>query len=99
MVISAQLGATATTSCDGEDIREIMANQGKTKMIAESDVVFPFSPKPVQVELPLFNGTDPEQWLASTNDFFEFYSIEDHHRVTVKSFKMEGTAKKWFHWI
>ncbi|KAK5840756.1 hypothetical protein PVK06_009659 [Gossypium arboreum] len=57
--------ATTTTSCDGEGIGEIVVNRGKTKMRVEFDVVFPFLPKPIQVELPLFNGTDLEEWLAS----------------------------------
>ncbi|KAE8726631.1 hypothetical protein F3Y22_tig00006570pilonHSYRG00070 [Hibiscus syriacus] len=53
----------------------------------------------VQVELPIFNGKDPEEWLASANDFFEFYGTENHHRVTMASFIMEGIAKKWFRWM
>ncbi|XP_039047295.1 uncharacterized protein LOC120187712 [Hibiscus syriacus] len=89
IVLSTQLGAPTTTSCDDEGSREIMVPRGKAKMKVESDDVFPFSPKPVQVELPIFNGKDLEEWLASANDFFEFYGTEDHHRVTMASFRME----------
>ncbi|KAK5795205.1 hypothetical protein PVK06_036463 [Gossypium arboreum] len=44
-----------------------------------------------EVELPLFTGKDPNEWLASLYDFFEFYNTENHHRVTMASFRMEGT--------
>ncbi|PPD98194.1 hypothetical protein GOBAR_DD04765 [Gossypium barbadense] len=71
----------ATTFCDGEGTMEIMVNWGKAKIRAESNVVFPFSPKPVQVELPLFNGTDLEEWLASKNDFFEFTALKTTIRL------------------
>lgn len=73
--------------------------RGKVKVRANSDDVFPFAPKLVQVELPLFTGKDPEEWLASAHDFFEFYGMEDHHRVTMASFEMDCTANKWFRWM
>ncbi|PPS01108.1 hypothetical protein GOBAR_AA19556 [Gossypium barbadense] len=51
--------------------------RGKVKVRANSDDVFPFAPKLVQVELPLFTGKDPEEWLASAHDFFEFYGLQE----------------------
>ncbi|KAE8661342.1 hypothetical protein F3Y22_tig00113726pilonHSYRG00313 [Hibiscus syriacus] len=50
-------------------------NRGKAKLHVDSNDSFPFPPKPVQVELPLFTSDDPEEWIASAHDFFEFYAV------------------------
>ncbi|KAK5792238.1 hypothetical protein PVK06_033352 [Gossypium arboreum] len=71
-------------------------NRGKVRVKEEIEDEFPFSPKPTYVELPLFTGKDPKDWIALAHDFFDFYEIEDHHRVTMASFRMDGLAKKWF---
>ncbi|KAE8692295.1 hypothetical protein F3Y22_tig00110847pilonHSYRG00263 [Hibiscus syriacus] len=81
---------------------DIESTRGKSKIRAESEDIFPFSPKPVQVELPLFNGKDLEEWLAYANDFFEFYGNEDHHRSarfdddSEKSNHQKGNCPSWF---
>ncbi|GMI81659.1 hypothetical protein HRI_001835200 [Hibiscus trionum] len=94
--ISLQLGRTTHSE---PAIGEPAMNRGKAKMKTETDDDFPFPPKPVFVELPLFTGQDPEEWVASAQDFFDFYGTEDHHRVTMASFRMDGVAKKWFRWM
>lgn len=75
-----------TTSQGGDIAVDSSAVRGKAKVCADSDDVFPFALKPIQVELPLFTGKDPKGWLASAHDFFEFYGTEDHHRATMASF-------------
>ncbi|GMJ03418.1 hypothetical protein HRI_004011000 [Hibiscus trionum] len=97
--LSAQLGVSATPSASGDFTATSSAPRGKPKAKQDTDASFPFPPKPVQVELPIFTGEDPEEWLASAHDFFEFYGTEDHHRVTMASFRMTGTARKWFRWM
>ncbi|GMI93353.1 hypothetical protein HRI_003004600 [Hibiscus trionum] len=97
--LSAQLGVAATQSASGDFTANSSAPRPKPKDKHDTDAVFPFPPKPVQVELPLFTGEDPEEWLASAHDFFKFYGTEDHHRVTMASFRMTGTARKWFRWM
>ncbi|KAK5770504.1 hypothetical protein PVK06_046654 [Gossypium arboreum] len=84
--ISHQLGISATTSTGGKLTTDSVITRGKAKVRYDSDDIFSFSPRPVQVELPVFNGNDPEEWLPSANDFFQFYGTEDHHRVTMASF-------------
>ncbi|KAA3483406.1 transposon Ty3-G Gag-Pol polyprotein [Gossypium australe] len=81
--ISAQLGILASTLRGGDVTVGSSAVRGKVKVLSNSDDVFPFAAKPVQVELPLFTGKDPEEWLALAHDFFEFYCTEDHHHDLV----------------
>ncbi|GMI79905.1 hypothetical protein HRI_001659800 [Hibiscus trionum] len=59
--ISNHLGISATTSVGGEVTGDSTVIKGKPKIRSDSDEVFPFAPKPVQVELPLFTGKDPEE--------------------------------------
>ncbi|KAK5839950.1 hypothetical protein PVK06_008810 [Gossypium arboreum] len=45
----------------------------------------------------VFNGTDPEEWLASVNDFFEFYDTKDHieqpwHPLEWKKLPINGSV-------
>lgn len=92
--ISHQMGISVTASAGGELTADSVIIQGKAKVHYDSDDNFPFASRLVQVELSIFNGTDPEEWLASATDFFESYGTEDHHRVTMASFRMERIAKK-----
>ncbi|GMI80546.1 hypothetical protein HRI_001723900 [Hibiscus trionum] len=92
--IAASLGSS-TSSLEGD----ATVGRGKAKIRSETPYAFPFAPCPVQVELLIFTGVDPEEWLASAEDFFEFYQTEDHHRVTMASFRMEGMAKRWYRWM
>ncbi|PPR97801.1 hypothetical protein GOBAR_AA22870 [Gossypium barbadense] len=62
--ISAQLGISAATSRGGDVTIDSSAVQGKAKLRVDSNDVFPFAPKLVQVELPLFTGKYPNEWLA-----------------------------------
>ncbi|GMJ09877.1 hypothetical protein HRI_004656900 [Hibiscus trionum] len=73
--------------------------RGKERVRPDGEEDFPFPPKPISVELPLFTGKDPEEWIASAQDFFDFYGTEDHHRVTMASFRMDDIAKRWYRWM
>ncbi|GMJ02290.1 hypothetical protein HRI_003898200 [Hibiscus trionum] len=97
--MSAQIGIAASPSATGDLTADSTTHRSKAKVRSTSDDGFPFPPKPVQVELPIFTGEDPEEWIASAQDFFDFYGTDDHHRVTMASFRMTGTAKKWFWWM
>ncbi|GMJ00425.1 hypothetical protein HRI_003711700 [Hibiscus trionum] len=99
LAISGQLGISAGSSGSGEISSASTVQRGKMKLRSDTEDAFPFAPKPVQVELPLFSGADPEEWIAAAQDFFEFYGTEDHHRVTMASFRMDGIARKWFRWM
>ncbi|GMI85934.1 hypothetical protein HRI_002262700 [Hibiscus trionum] len=97
--IYAQLGVASASSGGGDISSATTVNRGKMKLRQDLEDAFLFAAKPVQVELSLFSGADPEEWIASAQDFFDFYGTEDHHRVTMASFRMEGIARKWFRWM
>ncbi|KAK8669792.1 hypothetical protein V6N13_104561 [Hibiscus sabdariffa] len=63
--ISNHLGISATMSAGGEVTSDSTTIKGKAKVRNDSDDMFPFAPKLIQVELPLFTGKDPEEWLAT----------------------------------
>ncbi|KAH1056032.1 hypothetical protein J1N35_034097 [Gossypium stocksii] len=50
------------------------AIRGKGKLKDDLNDGFSFSPKPVSVELPLLINQDPEEWISSAQDFFDFYN-------------------------
>ncbi|GMI77155.1 hypothetical protein HRI_001384800 [Hibiscus trionum] len=54
--ISAQLRGSATTSGSSEAASACTVNHRKAKLRAESEDLFPFAPKLVKVELPVFTG-------------------------------------------
>ncbi|GMJ08009.1 hypothetical protein HRI_004470100 [Hibiscus trionum] len=67
--ISEQLGQSSHATVAHETTSGMKASRGKEKLQADGEEGFPFPPKPAFVELPLFTGKDPEEWIASAQDF------------------------------
>ncbi|GMI86463.1 hypothetical protein HRI_002315600 [Hibiscus trionum] len=97
--MSAQMGISVSPSAGGDLTTDNSVPRSKAKLRPTTDDNFPFSPKPIQIELPIFIGKDHEEWIASAQEFFELYGTDDHHRVSMESFQMTSTAKKWFRWM
>ncbi|KAD6453982.1 hypothetical protein E3N88_08688 [Mikania micrantha] len=55
--------------------------------------------KPAPVNLPRFNGTSPERWVAQADRYFLFYVIPDSDRLTIASFYLDDEAADWFDWM
>ncbi|KAH1130698.1 hypothetical protein J1N35_002076 [Gossypium stocksii] len=91
--IAASLRSLAPSSQEGD--ATICRN--KAKMRPDLKDAFPFAHRLSQVKLSILIRVDPKEWLASTQDFFKFYHTEDHHRITMGSFQMEGTVKYEYH--
>jgi len=53
----------------------------------------------MKLEVPRFDGTDPEGWIFKVTQFFEYHSTPDHERLTIASFYIEGSALAWFQWM
>ena len=53
----------------------------------------------LKLEVPRFNGTDPEGWIFKVTQFFEYHATPEHDRLTIASFYMEGPALAWFQWM
>ncbi|XP_058734067.1 uncharacterized protein LOC131605768 [Vicia villosa] len=54
------------------------------------------SPK---LELPLFDGSNPLEWLFQADQFFSFYNLPPENRLSLISFYMKGDALGWFKWM
>ncbi|XP_058757922.1 uncharacterized protein LOC131631166 [Vicia villosa] len=54
------------------------------------------SPK---LELPLFDGSNPLEWLFQAEQFFGFYNLPPENRLSLTSFYMKGDALGWFKWM
>ncbi|XP_058769067.1 uncharacterized protein LOC131642924 [Vicia villosa] len=54
------------------------------------------SPK---LELPMFDGSNPLDWLFQADQFFSFYNLPPENRLSLISFYMKGDALSWFKWM
>ncbi|XP_058766993.1 uncharacterized protein LOC131640630 [Vicia villosa] len=54
------------------------------------------SPK---LELSLFDGTNPLEWLFQADQYFGFYNLPPENRLSLVSFYMKGDALSWFKWM
>ncbi|XP_061353869.1 uncharacterized protein LOC133298562 [Gastrolobium bilobum] len=54
--------------------------------------------KGVRMEIPVFNGTDPNNWIFKAELFFTLQLIPDETKVALAGLKMEGMAASWFQW-
>ncbi|RHN51749.1 putative succinate dehydrogenase (quinone) [Medicago truncatula] len=52
-----------------------------------------------KLELSMFDGTDPLEWLFQAEQFFTFYQIPVESRLPMSSFYMKGDALCWFKWM
>ncbi|VFQ71472.1 unnamed protein product [Cuscuta campestris] len=55
----------------------------------------PFSFNP-RIELPLFMGGNPREWIKQCGKCFSLFKIPDNQKVTLASIHLEGRAKIWF---
>jgi len=53
----------------------------------------------MKLEVPHFDGSDPEGWIFKITQFFEYHATPDHERLTIASFYMEGSSLAWFQWM
>lgn len=48
------------------------------------------------VNLPVFDGADPNSWLARAEQQFDLHGIREAQRTDLAMVFMEGTALGWF---
>ncbi|XP_058766771.1 uncharacterized protein LOC131640391 [Vicia villosa] len=52
-----------------------------------------------KLELPMFDGSAPLDWLFQADQFFNFYNMPPENRLSLISFYMKGDALSWFKWM
>ena len=51
-----------------------------------------------KLEVPRFDGYDPNGWLFRVEAFFDYHITPDDLRLQIVSFHLEGRATAWFQW-
>ncbi|XP_058746621.1 uncharacterized protein LOC131619549 [Vicia villosa] len=52
-----------------------------------------------KLELPMFDGSEPLDWMFQAEQFFNFYNMPPENRLSLISFYMKGDALSWFKWM
>ncbi|XP_058726191.1 uncharacterized protein LOC131597514 [Vicia villosa] len=52
-----------------------------------------------KLELAVFDGTNPLEWLFQADQFFDFYHIPPEQRLPMMFFYMKGEALCWYKWM
>lgn len=53
----------------------------------------------LKLEVPRFDGSNPEGWIFKITQFFEYHVTPNHDRLTIASFYMKGPTLEWFQWM
>ncbi|GKC87078.1 hypothetical protein Tco_1147727 [Tanacetum coccineum] len=56
-------------------------------------------PRSIRLEVPKFNGTEPESWIFAIQEYFDLLENTDDQRLKVVGFNLEGAAIEWFRWM
>ena len=49
-----------------------------------------------KVEMPIFNGDDPDSWLFRAERYFQIHKLTDFEKMTVATISFEGPALNWY---
>ena len=53
----------------------------------------------MKLEVPKFDGTDPNGWAFRINEYFDFHGTSEALRLRIVSFHLEGRASAWYQWM
>ncbi|GJS21448.1 transposon ty3-G gag-pol polyprotein [Tanacetum coccineum] len=56
-------------------------------------------PRAMRLDVPKFNGTDPDSWIFSITEYFALLNTPVDQRLKVVGFNLEGEAAEWFRWM
>ncbi|KAL2894117.1 Retrotransposon-derived protein PEG10 [Bienertia sinuspersici] len=51
-----------------------------------------------KLDLPLFDGNNPDGWIMRAERYFNFYRLGDEEKVEAAVVALEGDALLWFQW-
>lgn len=49
-----------------------------------------------KVEMPMFNGVDPDGWLSRADRYFQIHRLMDSEKMTVAVISLDGVALDWY---
>ena len=50
----------------------------------------------IKMEVPKFDGSNPNGWVFRIKEFFEFHGTLETLRLRIVSFHIEGRATAWY---
>ncbi|XP_027127715.2 uncharacterized protein [Coffea arabica] len=53
-------------------------------------------PNPPKIDLQMFAGENPREWLRKCNKYFLNYQVPEEHKIDVIKMYLEGKADRWF---
>nr|GEV89826.1 hypothetical protein [Tanacetum cinerariifolium] len=61
-----------------------------------NDHGIPFS---MPLDVPKFNGSNPDSWIFSINEYISLLETTPERRLRIIGFNLEGDATKWYRWM
>ena len=53
----------------------------------------------MRLDVPKFNGADPESWIFAINEYFQLLETRADQRLRIIGFNLEGDAAEWYRWM
>ncbi|PWA58748.1 prolyl oligopeptidase family protein [Artemisia annua] len=53
----------------------------------------------MRLEVPKFNGTDPERWIFAIYEYFDLIATPNEQQIQIVAFNLEGDVTEWFRWM
>lgn len=54
--------------------------------------------RPRRVELPIFDGSNPDAWLVKVERYFAYYALYEEEKLEHAIWALDGDALNWFQW-
>lgn len=51
-----------------------------------------------KLDMPIFDGTDPDGWILRVERYFEFYGLIESEMLESVAVALEGDALRWYQW-
>lgn len=51
-----------------------------------------------KLDLPIFDGTNPDGWILSAERFFHFYRLGEEDQLEAAIVALDGDALLWYQW-
>ncbi|GJV46759.1 hypothetical protein Tco_1436971 [Tanacetum coccineum] len=56
-------------------------------------------PRSMRLDVPKFNGSDPDTRILAINEYFSLLETTPEQRLRIIGFNMEGDATEWYRWM
>ena len=54
--------------------------------------------KPLRIDVPRFEGGDPQGWIFKIQQYFDFHNASEEQRLKVAPLYFDGEALAWYQW-